>query len=750
LNTKYDILVPIFNAYEPLACCLKSLERYTTTKHRILLLDDASQDPRVRPLLEAFSRSRPNAEAVFLERNVGYVKTVNKGLSISQYDVILLNSDTQLTPRWLEKLDRCRWSDRAIGVVSPLSNYATLLSVPVPYQYNFIPHSWSPEKFSKLIEGCAKRAYPRIPTAVGFCMLLTRKTIDHLGPFNMAFGRGYGEEVDYCLSAWQAGFEVACCDDTYVYHVGEASFGRSHPSKFRNEVIVNLFWPNYIEVNREMEHSGELEKVRKRIRNALKMRVPPERLSGHDKSVRKSFSVPIGLRALAFSLSKNRPLKRLSKECYTQAAKLVAKQVHDNSQVKAVFLRGGALKEPVPGVSDLDFTAILRNSMSSSETLSLINKWHRLYILKRALVPLGEVVLFDSDTVGFAKKTSPPLILQYLHHQWLSGDPIQFTPFQGTIVSKLGGLLLSLDLYRQSMEALIKSATSPYRSYYMSHFRRRLRKLLTVCSRNDLALDGQEGDDTLLAMAFQELSTLGEKLWCPSQVSDSSQMTILTGPTNVGVGHWSSLRWLSLLRNAGIPVDATSVPLQYILVEPYPNGQLLSTFQTLIAVISSEKNKIKSMLNLCKLATPFIVPIEIGRLKIGSFDYLNYLEKAEHFIRNPLTRFSEDEGRVKMFFETLKVITATHTITLPGEFIFSHPQALGRATYNYLYGAASLACRSFDNFDNITAVAKAVLPKTTRLLKQYFQAGPRSVDLSHLPDILDSRSEIMDKVDMGN
>ncbi|MFX7853894.1 hypothetical protein ABTK08_20295, partial [Acinetobacter baumannii] len=40
-----------------------------------------------------------------------------------------------------------------------------------------------------------------------------------------AFGKGYGEENDWCLRAIKAGFVNLLAEDVFVYHAGQISFG---------------------------------------------------------------------------------------------------------------------------------------------------------------------------------------------------------------------------------------------------------------------------------------------------------------------------------------------------------------------------------------------------------------------------------------------------------------------------------------------------------------------------------------------
>ena len=57
-------------------------------------------------------------------------------------------------------------------------------------------------------------------------MWVNRKALDLIGDFDMAtFGRGYGEENDWCCRARGFGYRHILCDDAFVVHLGGQSFG---------------------------------------------------------------------------------------------------------------------------------------------------------------------------------------------------------------------------------------------------------------------------------------------------------------------------------------------------------------------------------------------------------------------------------------------------------------------------------------------------------------------------------------------
>ena len=56
-------------------------------------------------------------------------------------------------------------------------------------------------------------------------MFVKREVIDKVGYFDAeTFGRGYGEENDFCYRAEQLGYHHVMCDNTFIYHSGTGSF----------------------------------------------------------------------------------------------------------------------------------------------------------------------------------------------------------------------------------------------------------------------------------------------------------------------------------------------------------------------------------------------------------------------------------------------------------------------------------------------------------------------------------------------
>lgn len=260
---KCDIIIPIYNAYDCLSECIDSVINNTDfSDNHLILIDDASPDEKVLLLLRGYAKKyKDQITLLENEKNLGFVGTVNRGMKSSTHDVLLLNSDTVVTKNWLAKIKTCAYSAEDIATVTPLSNNATLASVPRIFEKNPIPASYDLNSFASFIEKTSKHFYPELPTAHGFCMYIRRDALDKVGYFDEKnFGKGYGEENDFCFRCFHFGLRHLLCDDTYIFHKESQSFiikkdntallASKHPDLTRNLI----YWCNHPDIKYIGDH----------------------------------------------------------------------------------------------------------------------------------------------------------------------------------------------------------------------------------------------------------------------------------------------------------------------------------------------------------------------------------------------------------------------------------------------------------------------------------------------------------------
>jgi glycosyltransferase involved in cell wall biosynthesis/GT2 family glycosyltransferase len=267
-----DLVLPVHGAAELLAACLASLDR-SPPFGGLLLVADGPQPSEVERLL-AIAAGGPLAARLVRSAGVGFAAAVNAGLAETTGDVVLLNSDTEVTTGWLGKLQRAALSRRDVATVTPFSNHATICSLPRPLAHNTLPAGYDLEGFAALVERASVREYPKLPTAVGFCMYVRRQAVEAVGPFDEGhFGPGYGEENDFCLRATDAGLVHLLDDATYVWHAGEGSFGRSGEALRRRAMrALRLRHPTYLRRLAAFLGEDPLRPARQRVLAALEAR----------------------------------------------------------------------------------------------------------------------------------------------------------------------------------------------------------------------------------------------------------------------------------------------------------------------------------------------------------------------------------------------------------------------------------------------------------------------------------------------
>ena len=264
------VVVPVHNAPLELETCLESLHRTMPSGTQVLLLDDASSDERVQPLLRHWlGRAGPAWRMELHTQNLGFVGTANRGMELTQEAVVLLNSDTVLTPGWLEGLARCLDSDPAIATATPWTNNGEIASLPAMCVANPLPGNI--DEVARVIARTGQADYPEIPTAVGFCMAISRLAIDSVGRFDeQLFGLGYGEENDFSMRASAAGFRNVLCDDVYIAHLGGRSFSPRglHPDAAAMSRLLSRH-PGYLGLVQEFIAADPLAGRRSQLLSAL-------------------------------------------------------------------------------------------------------------------------------------------------------------------------------------------------------------------------------------------------------------------------------------------------------------------------------------------------------------------------------------------------------------------------------------------------------------------------------------------------
>jgi GT2 family glycosyltransferase len=260
-GTAVVIVLPVYGGVAMVSALLVRLSAEESgSSIRVVIVDDASPEPEMRPMLRAVRDRQPERfELIECADNLGFVAAANLALArAAELDAhaVLLNSDALPPPGWLDRLLAPILRDATVATVTPFSNDAEILSVPrashrMPLavgagdRIDAVARHFRPE-----------RAEIPVPVGIGFCMAMNRHFLRQIPSFDTAFGRGYGEEVDWCRKASALGGRHLGLASLFVHHIGGASFGSAEKQErvARNNALVARRHPTHDdEVQRFLE-----------------------------------------------------------------------------------------------------------------------------------------------------------------------------------------------------------------------------------------------------------------------------------------------------------------------------------------------------------------------------------------------------------------------------------------------------------------------------------------------------------------
>lgn len=247
-----DVVIPVYRDMTLTLRCIHSvLVSSNKTPYELIVINDSSPEPELVSVLNNLA-AKGYFTLLHNAGNKGFVETVNRGMKLHlDRDVVLVNSDTEVYNNWLDRL-RNTASDKRVASVTPLSNNATICSYPRFLHDNPYPLETSYPTLDSIAAQVNCGLSAEAPTAVGFCMFISRGALDEIGFFDeKTFGKGYGEENDWCQRAISLGWKNLITTDTYVRHFGSASFQGEKGMRVENAMkIINRLYPNY---NRDVQ-----------------------------------------------------------------------------------------------------------------------------------------------------------------------------------------------------------------------------------------------------------------------------------------------------------------------------------------------------------------------------------------------------------------------------------------------------------------------------------------------------------------
>ncbi|MCB9198518.1 MAG: glycosyltransferase family 2 protein [Flavobacteriales bacterium] len=211
----------------------------------VVIIDNASTDDSVQYIRDQF----PNLKLIINQKNSGFAGGYNEGLKKIESDIyILLNSDIEVTPNWIQPILELFRSDKNIAAIQPKilsyndktrfehagasGGYIDKLGYPFCRGRIFTE--------TEIDENQYNSAQP-IFWATGACLFIRSEQYWEAGGLDEDFF-AHMEEIDLCWRLQNMGFQIYVEPKSYVYHVGGGTLDYRNPRKtylnFRNSLYA--------------------------------------------------------------------------------------------------------------------------------------------------------------------------------------------------------------------------------------------------------------------------------------------------------------------------------------------------------------------------------------------------------------------------------------------------------------------------------------------------------------------------------
>lgn len=244
MKSKVAVVILNYNGKHFLEQFLPSVVAYSA-ESTVYVADSASTDGSVAWLNAHYH----NVPVIQLAANYGYAGGYNRALEQIEADYyLLLNSDVEVTPNWLDPLLQLLDNELNVAACQP--------KIRAHHQRNTFEYAGAAGGHLDRLgyPFCRGRVFFDCETdtgqydtteaifwASGACFLVRANLFRQMGGFDEDFF-AHMEEIDLCWRLQLAGHQIFCCADSVVYHVGGGTLPPSNPFKtflnYRNSLAM--------------------------------------------------------------------------------------------------------------------------------------------------------------------------------------------------------------------------------------------------------------------------------------------------------------------------------------------------------------------------------------------------------------------------------------------------------------------------------------------------------------------------------
>ena len=243
---KVSVVILNWNGVGMLQKFLPKVVEYSANQGvEICVADNASTDDSVSFLKTHF----PDVRLIVLDKNYGFADGYNKALlQVEAEYVVLLNSDVEVTPHWLEPLVEYMYAHPEVAACQPKirsernKEYFEYAGAAGGYLDKY-GYPFCRGRIFEVVEKDEGQydAIRPIFWATGAALFIRLKDYQETGGLDGRFF-AHMEEIDLCWRLRSRGRGIVCIPQSVVYHVGAATLKKENPRKtflnFRNNLLM--------------------------------------------------------------------------------------------------------------------------------------------------------------------------------------------------------------------------------------------------------------------------------------------------------------------------------------------------------------------------------------------------------------------------------------------------------------------------------------------------------------------------------
>lgn len=241
---KVAVVILNWNGESLLETFLPSVTVADYDNYEVWIADNASSDNS-----KAIASKFPSVKWLQLDKNYGFTGGYNRALAQIKADYfVLLNSDVEVTPNWIEPIITLMENDKTIGACQP-----KILAYKQKTHFEYAGASGGyldaygfPFCRGRIFDICEEdkgqyNTNESVFWASGAAMFVRANLYNNMGGLDEAYF-AHMEEIDFCWRIKRAGYKVMVCPKSVVFHLGGATLNKTNPKKtylnFRNNLVL--------------------------------------------------------------------------------------------------------------------------------------------------------------------------------------------------------------------------------------------------------------------------------------------------------------------------------------------------------------------------------------------------------------------------------------------------------------------------------------------------------------------------------